>query len=110
MTRAASPVWMMYVMSGSREAVSGVGTQMLTVSSSRTTAKSVVALRRPDWRSDPTSNNHVMRLLARRNKHGLLSEDIAMATGELWGNYPQTYSLVGLINSAIKLSVSAFAI
>ena len=45
-------------------------------------------------------------LLARRNKHGLLSEDIAMATGELWGNYPQTYSLVGLINSAIKLSVS----
>ena len=26
--------------------------------------------------------------------------------GELWGNYPQTYSLVGLINSAIKLSVS----
>ena len=45
-------------------------------------------------------------MLARRNKHGLLSEDIAMATGELWGNYPQTYSLVGLINSAIKLSVS----
>jgi hypothetical protein len=29
-----------------------------------------------------------------------------MATGELWGNYPQTYSLVGLINSAIKLSAS----
>jgi GH15 family glucan-1,4-alpha-glucosidase len=45
-------------------------------------------------------------MLARRNRHGLLSEDIAMATGELWGNYPQTYSLVGLINSAIKLSIS----
>jgi GH15 family glucan-1,4-alpha-glucosidase len=45
-------------------------------------------------------------LLKRRNRHGLLSEDIAMATGELWGNYPQTYSLVGLINSAIKLSMS----
>lgn len=45
-------------------------------------------------------------MLARRNRHGLLSEDIAMATGELWGNYPQTYSLVGLINSAMKLSVS----
>jgi hypothetical protein len=29
-----------------------------------------------------------------------------MATGELWGNYPQTYSLVGLINSAMKLSVN----
>jgi GH15 family glucan-1,4-alpha-glucosidase len=46
------------------------------------------------------------KMLARRNRHGLLSEDIAMATGELWGNYPQTYSLVGLINSAIKLSMS----
>jgi GH15 family glucan-1,4-alpha-glucosidase len=45
-------------------------------------------------------------MLQRRNRFGLLSEDIAMATGELWGNYPQTYSLVGLINSAIKLSVS----
>ncbi len=45
-------------------------------------------------------------LLQRRNRHGLLSEDIAVASGELWGNYPQTYSLVGLINSAIKLSVS----
>jgi GH15 family glucan-1,4-alpha-glucosidase len=45
-------------------------------------------------------------MLARRNRHGLLSEDIAMATGELWGNYPQTYSLVGLINSAVKLSKS----
>jgi GH15 family glucan-1,4-alpha-glucosidase len=45
-------------------------------------------------------------MLARRNRHGLLSEDIAMTTGELWGNYPQTYSLVGLINSAMKLSMS----
>ena len=32
--------------------------------------------------------------------------DIVPATGELWGNYPQTYSLVGLINSAMKLSKS----
>jgi GH15 family glucan-1,4-alpha-glucosidase len=46
------------------------------------------------------------KMLARRNRHGLLSEDIAMASGELWGNYPQTYSLVGLINSAMKLSMS----
>ena len=45
-------------------------------------------------------------MLARRNRHGLLSEDIAPASGELWGNYPQTYSLVGLINSAMKLSQS----
>ena len=26
------------------------------------------------------------------------------ATGELWGNFPQTYSMVGLINSAMRLS------
>jgi GH15 family glucan-1,4-alpha-glucosidase len=26
------------------------------------------------------------------------------ATGELWGNFPQTYSMVGLINSALALS------
>jgi len=45
-------------------------------------------------------------MLSRRNSHGLLSEDIVPATGELWGNYPQTYSLVGLINSAMKLSKS----
>ena len=34
----------------------------------------------------------------------LLSEDIDPASGELWGNYPQTYSLVGLINCAVLLS------
>jgi GH15 family glucan-1,4-alpha-glucosidase len=36
----------------------------------------------------------------------LLSEDIDPATGELWGNFPQTYSMVGLINSAMRLSRS----
>ena len=35
---------------------------------------------------------------------GLLSEDSDLSTGELWGNYPQTYSLVGLINCAVLLS------
>lgn len=46
------------------------------------------------------------KLLAMRNHLGLLSEDIDPVHGELWGNFPQTYSMVGLINSAIKLSVS----
>ncbi len=46
------------------------------------------------------------RLLACRNRHGLLSEDLDPSTGELWGNFPQTYSMVGLINSARKLSKS----
>jgi pentatricopeptide repeat protein len=43
-------------------------------------------------------------MLARRTTAGLLSEDIGFADGELWGNYPQTYSLVGLINCAVLLS------
>jgi GH15 family glucan-1,4-alpha-glucosidase len=45
-------------------------------------------------------------ILARRNALGLLSEDIHAATGELWGNFPQAYSMVGLINSAMRLSRS----
>jgi GH15 family glucan-1,4-alpha-glucosidase len=44
-------------------------------------------------------------LIARRNQHGLLSEHIEPGTGELWGNFPQTYSMVGLINSAMRLSI-----
>lgn len=43
-------------------------------------------------------------MLTRRTAAGLLSEDIDPITGELWGNYPQTYSLVGLINCAGLLS------
>ena len=43
-------------------------------------------------------------MLSRRTKAGLLSEDIDPQTGELWGNYPQTYSLVGMINCAVLLS------
>jgi len=46
------------------------------------------------------------RLLARRNPLGLLSEDIQPASGELWGNFPQTYSMVGVIGSALRLSRS----
>lgn len=43
-------------------------------------------------------------MLSRRTSAGLLSEDIDPVTGELWGNYPQTYSLVGMINCAVLLS------
>ena len=43
-------------------------------------------------------------MLARRNHLGLLSEDLDPNTGELWGNFPQTYSMVGLIASATRLS------
>ncbi len=44
------------------------------------------------------------KLIARRNRHGLLSEHIDPRSGELWGNFAQTYSMVGMINSAIRLS------
>jgi GH15 family glucan-1,4-alpha-glucosidase len=45
------------------------------------------------------------RLLACRTTHGLLAEHLDLRTGELWGNFPQTYSMVGLITSAIRLSL-----
>jgi GH15 family glucan-1,4-alpha-glucosidase len=43
-------------------------------------------------------------MLARRNPLGLLSEDTHPVTGEMWGNFPQTYSMVGTINAAVRLS------
>jgi GH15 family glucan-1,4-alpha-glucosidase len=43
-------------------------------------------------------------MLQRRTAAGLLSEDITFDGKELWGNYPQTYSLVGIINCAMLLS------
>lgn len=43
-------------------------------------------------------------ILKQRNHLGLLSEDVDPKTDELWGNYPQTYSMVGIINSANLMS------
>lgn len=43
-------------------------------------------------------------MLAARNPLGLLSEDTHPVTGEMWGNFPQTYSMVGIINAAVRLS------
>ena len=45
-------------------------------------------------------------LLKQRTKLGLLSEDVDTKTMELWGNFPQTYSMVGIINAASRLSKS----
>jgi GH15 family glucan-1,4-alpha-glucosidase len=44
-------------------------------------------------------------VLSKRNHLGLLSEDVETETGELWGNFPQTYSMVGLIQCAARLSI-----
>jgi GH15 family glucan-1,4-alpha-glucosidase len=43
-------------------------------------------------------------VLACRNHVGLLSEDLDPASGMLWGNFPQTYSMVGIILTAMRLS------
>ena len=43
-------------------------------------------------------------MLAARNHVGMLSEDTHPVTGEMWGNFPQTYSMVGIINAAVRLS------
>jgi GH15 family glucan-1,4-alpha-glucosidase len=44
--------------------------------------------------------------LDHRNRYGLLSEDVDPQTGALWGNFPQTYSMAGLILTAMRLSRS----
>jgi GH15 family glucan-1,4-alpha-glucosidase len=44
------------------------------------------------------------RLLARCNDVGLLSEEIDMGTGRMLGNFPQAYTHVGVINSALNLA------
>ncbi len=45
-------------------------------------------------------------MLTFRNPHGLLAEDIDLETHEQWGNFVQTYSMVGIIDSAMRLSAS----
>jgi len=44
-------------------------------------------------------------VLACRNRHGLLAEHIDPRSREQWGNFVQTYSMVGLIASAVRLSL-----
>ena len=44
-------------------------------------------------------------MLSRCNRHGLMAEHLDPVSGEQWGNFPQTYSMVGLISCAIRLSM-----
>src|SRR6266550_739383 len=43
------------------------------------------------------------KVLAARNRHGLLAEDLDPRSLEQWGNFPQTYSMAGIIDCAIAL-------
>ncbi|MEL6235091.1 MAG: glycoside hydrolase family 15 protein [Pseudomonadota bacterium] len=47
---------------------------------------------------------HFEALLDVRTPLGLMAEDSDVRTGEPWGNFPQTYSMVGIINGATRLS------
>ena len=46
------------------------------------------------------------RMLDCRTTLGLMSEDLDPQTLEPWGNFPQTYSMAGIINAAMRLSRS----
>lgn len=52
------------------------------------------------------AREHFEGLLAARNHLGLMSEDSAFTDGAAWGNFPQTYSMVGIVNGAMRLSRS----
>jgi GH15 family glucan-1,4-alpha-glucosidase len=43
-------------------------------------------------------------LLTYTNHLGLLSEDVDARTGSQWGNFPQAYSHVGLVNAAYRIA------
>ena len=44
------------------------------------------------------------KLTAYSNHLGLLSEDVDAKTGSQWGNFPQAYSHVGLVNAAYRIA------
>ena len=46
----------------------------------------------------------IQRLLSCTNHLGLFSEDADLVCGQ-WGNFPQTYSHVGLINAVFRISI-----
>ena len=56
---------------------------------------------RPDWTRRARSSSDFWRCAT---VSGLLSEHVDPRTGTLWGNFPQTYSMVGIITTAMRLS------
>jgi len=43
-------------------------------------------------------------LISYSNHVGLLSEDVKEQDGSMWGNFPQAYSHVGLLNAATRIA------
>ena len=56
-----------------------------------------------NWRTDE-ARELFENMLSCRTSLGLLSEDLNPETQEPWGNFPQTYSMAGIINGAMRLS------
>jgi GH15 family glucan-1,4-alpha-glucosidase len=44
------------------------------------------------------------KIASYENHMGLLSEDVDAKTGSQWGNFPQAYSHVGLLNAASRIA------
>jgi len=52
------------------------------------------------------AREHFEEMLRARNRLGMMSEDTDFQSLEGWGNFPQTYSMVGIVNGAMRLSKS----
>lgn len=50
------------------------------------------------------AKEYFLNLLSYTNHLGLFSEDVDPVNGSQWGNFPQAYSHVGLMNSAFRIS------
>lgn len=50
------------------------------------------------------AEDSLRNIIQHANHVGLLSEDLSSEDGGQWGNFPQTYSHVGLINAVCRLS------
>ena len=48
---------------------------------------------------------HFEHLISHSNHLGLLSEDVNEKDGSMWGNFPQAYSHVGLLNAAHRIAI-----
>lgn len=44
------------------------------------------------------------KVISHSNHVGLLSEDVNASDGSMWGNFPQAYSHVGLLNAATRIA------
>ena len=56
------------------------------------------------WAGDEEARRLFERLLALRNDVGLLSEEYDPQAQRLVGNFPQAFSHIGLVNTALNLS------